>query len=107
MRISGKVVHFDRVKNFGWVAPDSNERDYFLHINALPPTHTYLLKGEAISFEPGSFKGRDRVAVNVAIIKSAVPSTDERIQVLVTPRVTASEPITKGDARSQFDALFQ
>jgi len=49
---SGKVKWFDKVKGFGFIAPDDGSKDVFVHISAVERAGLgTLADGQAVEFE--------------------------------------------------------
>ena len=46
----GKVVSFDRVKGYGFVAPDDGGEDVFIHVNDLHSDKSLLAAGSTVEF---------------------------------------------------------
>ncbi len=49
--ITGKVVRFDEVKGYGFVAPDNGGEDVFLHVNDLAVDKRLIRPGVLVEFE--------------------------------------------------------
>jgi cold shock CspA family protein len=71
---------FDRFKGYGFAVPanesgqpDDNQDDVFIHVKSIT-NKKYLKKGDLISYEKGTFKGRP-VAINVTVLAPAAPAT--------------------------------
>lgn len=49
--VTGRVVRFDVVKGYGFVAPDSGDEDVFLHVNDLEIDKELITPGISIEFD--------------------------------------------------------
>ncbi len=49
--VLGRVVRFDVVKGYGFVAPDSGDEDVFLHVNDLEVDKQLITPGIAVEFD--------------------------------------------------------
>lgn len=70
MTISGKVVHYDANRGFGFLAPDSGGADVFLHINDLDIDENSLKPGAKVEFDIEE-TDRGAKATNVAVTEEA------------------------------------
>tara|TARA_Y100000590_G_C15727385_1_gene1015725 strand:+ start:64 stop:267 length:204 start_codon:yes stop_codon:yes gene_type:complete len=62
---NGKIKWFNQKKGFGFIKPDDDSNDVFVHISAFEKAGIeYLNEGEALSYEVASEKGRKK-AVNL------------------------------------------
>jgi cold shock CspA family protein len=57
VRERGEVVHFNEEKGYGFVRPDSGEKDIFFHCNAFTRQTRLPCQGDVLEFEIGL--GRD------------------------------------------------
>lgn len=48
--IKGKVVSFDRIKGYGFVAPETGGEDVFIHVNDLRSDKSLLTAGSIVEF---------------------------------------------------------
>ena len=48
---TGKVKFFDEVKGFGFITPDSGEKDLFVHMTGIASGN--ISDGDAVEFEIG------------------------------------------------------
>ena len=61
----GKLKWFDPKKGYGFITPDDDSKDVFLHISALEEAGIDTLQeGEAVSFEIGENRGKEN-AINI------------------------------------------
>ncbi|MEP9391097.1 cold shock domain-containing protein [Gordonia sp. VNK1] len=74
MAVSGKVVHYDANRGFGFLAPESGGADVFLHINDIDIDENELKPGAKVSFDVEE-TDRGAKAVNVAVTEGA-PADD-------------------------------
>ena len=70
MAVSGKVVHYDTNRGFGFLAPESGGADVFLHINDIDIDESSLKPGAKVSFDVEE-TDRGAKAVNVAAPEEA------------------------------------
>ena len=68
--VSGKVVHYDTNRGFGFLAPESGGADVFLHINDIDIDESSLKPGAKVSFDVEE-TDRGAKAVNVAVTEEA------------------------------------
>lgn len=68
--VTGKVVHYDANRGFGFLAPDSGGADVFLHINDIDIDESALKPGAQVSFDVEATE-RGSKAVNVAVTGAA------------------------------------
>ena len=67
MRVTGTVVRFDRVRGYGFIAPESGGEDVFLHVNDLEVEKSDVRAGVRVTFgvdagERGQFATSVRLA---------------------------------------------
>ncbi|MGW0036712.1 cold-shock protein [Gordonia sp. NPDC003376] len=70
MAVSGKVVHYDANRGFGFLAPESGGADVFLHINDIDIDEADLKPGAKVSFDIEE-TDRGAKAINVAVTEAA------------------------------------
>ncbi|GAC69398.1 cold-shock protein [Gordonia soli] len=70
MSVSGKVVHYDANRGFGFLAPESGGADVFLHINDIDIDENSLKPGAKVEFDIEE-TDRGSKAVNVAVTEAA------------------------------------
>lgn len=68
--VSGKVVHYDANRGFGFLAPESGGADVFLHINDIDIDEGDLKPGAKVSFDVEE-TDRGAKAINVAVTEAA------------------------------------
>jgi CspA family cold shock protein len=49
--VTGRVVRFDSVRGYGFIAPEQGGEDVFLHVNDLTMPESYLRPGLHVAFE--------------------------------------------------------
>ncbi len=68
MRINGTVKFFNFDRGFGFIAPESGEKDVFVHATALERSGVSLHEGDKVSFEiEDDTRGRGTQAANVQL----------------------------------------
>ncbi|WKX06854.2 cold-shock protein [Streptomyces sp. NL15-2K] len=67
---SGRVVRFDSMRGYGFIAPDGGGDDIFLHVNDLLIPEGYLRSGLAVEFEVED-GGRGLKASNIKLAQGA------------------------------------
>lgn len=70
MTVSGKVVHYDLNRGFGFLAPDSGGADVFLHINDIDIDEDLLKPGAKVDFDIEE-TDRGTKAVNLSVTEEA------------------------------------
>jgi cold shock protein len=68
--VSGKIVHFDANKGFGFLAPDSGGSDVFLHINDIDIDESSLKPGAEVEFDIEE-TDRGSKAINLVVTGAA------------------------------------
>jgi cold shock protein len=51
MRLSGRIIRFDKVRGYGFVTPDGGGEDVFLHANDLEMEKSLARPGVRVSFD--------------------------------------------------------
>ena len=65
----GKLKWFDPKKGYGFITPDDDSKDVFLHISALEKANiTQLEEGQIIKYELAEHRGK-MSASNIEIVK--------------------------------------
>lgn len=66
---TGSVKWFNSAKGFGFIQPDDNSSDVFLHISALENANiSNIADGQKISYEVANERGKT-AAVDIKILK--------------------------------------
>jgi cold shock CspA family protein len=68
--IRGRVVSFDRIKGYGFVAPDAGGEDVFIHVNDLHSDKSLLGTGSVVEFRIGEGE-RGPKATDVTVLQPA------------------------------------
>lgn len=74
MAVSGKVVHYDANRGFGFLAPDEGGADVFLHINDIDIDENDLKPGAKVEFDVED-TDRGSKATNLVVVEAA-PADD-------------------------------
>lgn len=101
--VSGKVVHFDSNRGFGFLAPEDGGDDVFLHINDINIDENLLRPGAVVEFDVES-TDRGSKAMNVKVTGEA-PAGDpaaERAHRREESRGKFGDR-DRGDRRDRFD----
>ncbi|MGE0611706.1 MAG: cold-shock protein [Hyphomicrobiales bacterium] len=69
MRVNGTVKFFNHSRGFGFIAPESGEKDVFVHITALERSGLPALdEGQKVTFEiQDDPRGRGKQAANIQL----------------------------------------
>jgi cold shock CspA family protein len=87
---TGKVLQFDQVRGYGFVAADDDGDDVFLHASAFDGDSTRLVPGTDLQFQiMASDRGRKAYLVRLTEAGSATPEQ------LVPPQQTALSAATE------------
>jgi cold shock CspA family protein len=82
VRVTGKIVRFDEIRGYGFIAPDSGGDDVFLHANDLEIEKSAARPGARVSFETedgprGKFATTVRLSVDApAQVEAPVRDTE-------------------------------
>ncbi|MTD53511.1 cold shock domain-containing protein [Amycolatopsis sp. RM579] len=76
MVVTGKVVRFDEMRGYGFVAPDDGGEDVFVHVNDLDVDKRLIAPGTVVEFtlEDGE---RGPKASNVRVVRNARSGNDD------------------------------
>jgi len=69
MRLNGTVKFFNSMRGFGFISPESGEKDVFVHVSALESSGVSAVKeGDKVSFEiEDDPRGRGKQAAKIAL----------------------------------------
>lgn len=88
----GRVVRFDSMRGYGFIAPDNGGEDVFLHVNDLTIPEAYLRSGLAVEFEIED-GGRGLKASNIRLAQGeAPPSAPPATAAPSAPAASVSPP---------------
>ncbi|WP_328906250.1 cold shock domain-containing protein [Streptomyces sp. NBC_00234] len=108
--VAGRVVRFDSVRGYGFIAPESGGDDVFLHVNDMQVPEEYVRPGVKVEFEiengeRGPKASAVRLAPGTEGKPAAAPYDDSLCDVLsteefireVTEVLLASAPSLTGE----------
>ncbi|MBB2937579.1 cold shock CspA family protein [Amycolatopsis bartoniae] len=74
--VTGKVVRFDEIRGYGFVAPEGGGEDVFVHVNDLDVDKRLIAPGTVVEFtvEDGE---RGPKASNVRVVRNSRPALDD------------------------------
>ena len=101
MAVSGKVVHFDSNRGFGFLAPSDGGDDVFLHVNDVNIDENLLRPGAVVEFDVES-TDRGSKALNVKVTEEA-PAGDPAAERAHRREETRGKFGDRGDRRDRFD----
>ena len=88
--VAGRVVRFDGVRGYGFIAPDHGGEDVFLHVNDLLIPESSVRSGLAVEFEVED-GGRGLKASAVRLAEGATEATP------FTPAASSRSPLPAAD----------
>ncbi|WP_328591283.1 cold-shock protein [Saccharopolyspora aridisoli] len=74
--VTGKVVRFDEVRGYGFVAPDGGGEDVFIHVNDLTFDKRLVAPGVVVEFDLED-SDRGPKASNVHILRQSSPPGEQ------------------------------
>ena len=104
MMLTGKVIRFDDVRGYGFIAPDGGGEDVFVHANVLGDDKYVFGPGLRVEFEASDGdRGPKAYAVHLlpdrdpapAPAPVAPPVTPPGVQLRVAPQAPVAPPITR------------
>lgn len=127
VRVTGRIVRFDDIRGYGFIAPDTGGDDVFLHANDLEIEKSSVGRGVRVSFgiEDGP-RGKFATAVRLSLdgpvgevrhVRDSASDSDEYYDVLsveefrhavtetllgITPAITGAQIL---QARAVFEAM--
>lgn len=102
--VTGKVLRFDQVRGYGFIAPNSGGEDVFLHVNDLLDEKHQVRPGTVVEF---AIEDSDRglKASEVRIVEQPSGSTRDRADHRTTRREYRAEPRTESRGETRGDEL--
>lgn len=97
----GRVLRFDHVKGYGFIAPDSGGEDVFLHANDLLTPDKHLLGPGAVVEFQSEHGERGAKASDVTIVEAASGAIPTQQQA-VTPVETSKPSSSRADGEDEF-----
>ena len=95
----GKVISFDRVKGYGFVAPDTGGEDVFIHVNDLYSDKTQLTQGCIVEFRIDE-GDRGPKASEVTVVQPAPGTTTASAPAAIRPTSSDASGDELGDILS-------
>lgn len=85
MRITGKIIRFDDIRGYGFIAPDVGGEDVFLHANDLDLDRAQVTPGARVSFEiEDGPRGKFATGVRLSVKAPAHPDDHDSESELVS-----------------------
>ena len=95
MALTGKILRFDEVKGYGFIAPDQGGEDVFLHANALLDEKDAYRSGVPVEFEALE-SDRGLKAASVRVVRDGPLSVSDTPSpaLLATGSIAVGRPAT-------------
>ncbi|MET9928467.1 MULTISPECIES: cold shock domain-containing protein [unclassified Streptomyces] len=92
--VAGRVVRFDSVRGYGFIAPETGGDDVFLHVNDMQVSESLVSPGVRVEFEiENGERGPKAAGVRLAPGETGKPSAsyDDSLCDVLTPAEFAQE----------------
>ncbi|MEU3519873.1 cold shock domain-containing protein [Streptomyces sp. NPDC006654] len=96
--VTGKVVRFDAVRGYGFIAPEAGGEDVFLHVNDLLFPESLVRAGLRVEFEA---EEGDRGPKAAAVRLSSAPHAPSAVPAAARPGVNPA--VESADAAAELD----
>lgn len=93
MLTSGKILRFDEIKGYGFIAPDDGSEDVFVHANDLRGEKSRFRSGTTVTFE---LEDGDR-GPWAAAVRTTAPQEDSDAGKVVSTPARASGTVLESD----------
>ncbi|WP_410604721.1 cold shock domain-containing protein [Amycolatopsis sp. lyj-90] len=100
MQTTGKVIRYDELRGYGFVAPDSGDEDVFIHVNDLTFDKRLLAAGVRVQFTTEE-SARGLKASQVTLLDRGVDEPAPRPERVPTVRNGNYEVLTAQDLREE------
>jgi cold shock CspA family protein len=103
--VRGRVISFDRVKGYGFVAPEIGGEDVFIHVNDLYSDKSLLTAGSTVEFELEDGERGPKAAAITVIRPAEVSPAQVEHPGGAGPLARPAEPEGEGEGERMADVL--
>ncbi|MFF5408271.1 cold-shock protein [Streptomyces misionensis] len=104
--ITGKVIRFDAVRGYGFIAPETGGEDVFLHVNDLLFPESSVRAGVRVEFEvEAGDRGPKAAAVRLSSVTQAPSAVPAAGRPMGDPSVGSADAAAELDEETTVDVL--